>query len=243
MSHLEGQVAVITGGATGIGWAVAQAFLKEGARIALVGRSEDRLKEAAAKISHDRVLCCSCDVSEREAVNATIERILKEIGIVTVLVNNAGINTRKRSVAEVDPRDWDQTIGINLTGTFNCVRAVLPGMRERRFGLVINIASIAAKRALKLAGAAYSASKHGVLALTHNINEEEAEYGIRATAICPGEVDTPILDQRPHPVSKTHREGILKPEDIAAAALFVARLPHRACVPELIIKPLSQVYN
>lgn len=243
MAHLEGQVAVITGGATGIGWAVAQAFLKEGARIALVGRSKDSLEEAATKIPHDRVLCCRCDVSDREAVNTTFARIVKEIGMVSILINNAGINTGIRSVAEVDPRDWDQTIEINLTGAFNCIRAVLPGMRDRRFGLVINIASIAAKRALKLAGAAYSASKHGMLALTHNINEEEFEYGIRATAICPGEVDTPILDQRPQPVNKTHREQILKPEDIGAAALFVASLPHRACVPELIIKPLTQVYN
>jgi NAD(P)-dependent dehydrogenase (short-subunit alcohol dehydrogenase family) len=158
-------------------------------------------------------------------------------------VNNAGVNTNPRSVAEVDPADWDRTVASNLTGTFNFVRAVLPGMRERRDGLIINISSIAGLRASKLAGAAYSASKHGMVSLTHSINEEEKDYGIRACVICPGEVNTPIIDLRPEPVSPERRAEMLQPEDVSAAALFVASLPPRACVPELIIKPATQIYR
>ena len=97
--------------------------------------------------------------------------------------------------------------------------------------------------ASKLAGAAYSASKHGAVALTHSLNEEEVDNGIRACAICPGEVETPILELRVEKVSAERRATMLQPEDVAAAALFVARLPARACVPELIIKPTVQIFQ
>jgi len=92
-------------------------------------------------------------------------------------------------------------------------------------------------------GAAYSASKHGIVSLNHSINEEEMDYGVRACVICPGMVETPILDQRPEPVSQEHRARLLRPEDVAAAALFVASLPPRVCVPELVIKPVSQIFR
>lgn len=243
MSLLKEHIALVTGAGSGIGWAIAQAFVDGGARVALLGRRAEKLHSVASRLPDEQVLCYPCDVSDRAAVDAMIQQVTGRFGEVSLLVNNAGINTVRRSVAEVDPSDWDRTMAINLTGAFNCVRAVLAGMRKRGYGLIINMASIAAKRASQLSGAAYSASKHGMLALTHAINEEEAQYGIRATALCPGEVDTPILDCRPEPVSPDHRERILKPEDIAAAALFVASLPSRACVPELIIKPVIQVYR
>ena len=123
------------------------------------------------------------------------------------------------------------------------IRAVLPGMREKKDGVIITVSSIAGLRASKLAGAAYSASKHGVVALTHSINEEEVAHGIRACAICPGEVETPILEKRPEPVSAERRAAMLQPEELAQAALFVASLPPRACVPLLIIKPTTQLYQ
>ena len=123
------------------------------------------------------------------------------------------------------------------------MQALLPGMRKLRGGVILNISSIAGLRASKLAGSAYSAAKHGLMALTHVINEEEREHGIRACAICPGEVETPILDLRPEPVSSEHRARMLQPEDVAAAALFVAGLPARACVPELVIKPTWQIFS
>ena len=159
------------------------------------------------------------------------------------MVNNAGTNTNPRAVGAVDPEDWDHTIAINLTGVFNMVRAVLPGMRQKDDGVIITVSSIAGLRASKLAGAAYSASKHGAVALTHSINEEEVAHGIRACAICPGEVEQPLLEKRPEPVSAARRAAMLQPEELAQAALFVASLPPRACVPLLIIKPTTQLYQ
>jgi len=243
MDRFTDAVVIVTGAGTGIGQAVAADFVKAGARVAFVGRRLEKLQAAAANLPSEGVLCLSCDVSDRPAVMALVQQVIDKFGPVEVLVNNAGINTNPRSVAEVDPADWDRTVAINLTGAFNCVRAVLPGMRAQNGGTIINIASIAGLRASKLAGAAYSASKHAMVALNHSINEEEKEYGIRACAICPGEVETPILDRRPEPVSAERRAQMLQPEDVSAAALFAAGLPPRACVPEIIIKPIYQVFR
>ncbi len=243
MTDFKDEVVVVTGAGTGIGRAVAQAFAAAGARVALFGRREDKLQEAAEGLDAARVRLCACDVSDRAAIDHQMQRIEAEWGAVTILVSNAGINTNPRSVAEVDPEDWDRTVAINLTGVFNMARAVLPAMRARGGGLIITVASIAGLRASKLAGAAYSASKHGAVALTHSLNEEEVEFGIRACALCPGEVETPILEQRVEKVSVERRAAMLQPEDVAAAALFVAGLPVRVCVPELVIKPTVQIFQ
>ena len=243
MSQFTDKVIVVTGAGTGIGQAVVEKFSKAGARVALVGRRLEKLHETAEKLPASRTLCFSCDVSDRNTVNSTIQQITKHFGTINILVNNAGINTNPRSVAEVNPSDWDRTIDINLTGAFNTVRAVLPDMRKQKDGIIINISSIAGVRASKLAGAAYSASKFGMVALTHSINEEEMDYYIRASVICPGEVETPILDRRPEVVSAEHRARILQPSDVATAVLFITGLPSRVCVPELIMKPTSQVYQ
>ena len=243
MDKFAGKVVVVTGAGTGIGRAIAAGFVEQGGRVAFVARRLDKLEEAAAGLPGERVLCCPCDVSERESVNAVVAQVGERFGTTDILVNNAGTNSNPRAVAEVDPQDWDRTIAVNLTGAFNFVRAVLPAMRAKKDGIIINISSIAGVRAGKLGRAAYSASKHGMVALNHVINEEEVDYGIRACAICPGEVETPILELRPEPVGAEHRARILQPEDLAAAALFVASLPSRACVPELIIKPTTQIYQ
>lgn len=243
MRQLVDKVVVVTGAGTGIGAAIARGFAEAGARVAFVGRRPEPLAAVAAGLNAERVLLHSCDVSDRGAVETLASAIEAEWGAVDVLVNNAGINTNPRSVGEVAPEDWDQTIAINLTGMYNMVRAVLPGMRRQNDGLVIAVASIAGLRASKLAGAAYSASKHGAVALTNSINEEEVASGIRACAICPGEVETPILAQRPEPVSAQRRAAMLQPEELAQAALFVASLPARACVPLLVIKPTTQLFQ
>jgi NADP-dependent 3-hydroxy acid dehydrogenase YdfG len=243
MDLLKNKVAIVTGAGTGIGQAIAVEFVKVGAAVAFIGRRLDKLQEAVQTLPPERVLLLSVDVADRAAVNAAVGQVETHFGPVDILVNNAGTNTNPRSVGEVNPTDWDRTIAINLTGTFNCIRAVLPGMRARRDGLIINVSSIAGVRASQLAGAAYSASKHGMVALTHSLNAEEKDYGIRASVICPGEVNTPILDLRPEPVGPERRRQILQPEDLAAAALFIATLPPRACVPELIITPTTQNFR
>ncbi|MDA0839497.1 MAG: SDR family oxidoreductase [Planctomycetota bacterium] len=240
---LKNKTAIITGAGTGIGEAIVQLFVREGANVALVGRRAEKLEAASEGLPAEQVLCVPCDVADRDGVNAMAAKVIEHFGKVDILVNNAGMNTNPRSVGEVAPEDWDKTIQVNLTGVFNCVRAVLPGMREQRDGLIINVSSIAGVRSGKLGGAAYCASKFGVVALTTSINEEEVEYRIRATAICPGEVETPILEKRPEPVSAERRANMLQPIDVAEAALFVAKLPPRACVNELLIKPTTQHFN
>ena len=243
MRQFTDKVVVVTGAGTGIGTAIARGFAAAGARVAFVGRRPAPLAAAAAGLNTERILLHSCDVSSRDAVSDLVATVEATWGAVDVLINNAGINTNPRSVGEVAPEDWDQTIAINLTGVYNMVRAVLPGMRQQNDGLIITISSIAGLRASKLAGAAYSASKHGAVALTNSVNEEEVASGIRACAICPGEVETPILAQRPAPVSAQRRAAMLQPEELAQAALFVAALPPRACVPLLVIKPTVQVFQ
>ena len=173
MSILENQVAVVTGAGTGIGRAVAETFAREGAAVALLGRREEKLREVAVRLPGNRVLTCACDVSSRDQVDGVFARIRDRLGPVNLLVNNAGINTVVRSLARIDPSDWDLVVAVNLTGAFNCIRAVLPGMQELGGGVIINVSSIAGKRAAKVAGVAYVASKHGMVGLTHSTNLEE----------------------------------------------------------------------
>ena len=243
MSAFVDKVVVVTGAGTGIGEAVAREFVDAGARVVFVGRRTEKLVVAAAGLDAERVMLRSCDVADREAVDALAAEVAAEWGTVDILVNNAGTNSNPRAVGDVDPQDWDRTIAINLTGVYNMVRAVLPGMRAQRDGVVITVSSIAGLRASKLAGAAYSASKHGAVALTHSLNEEEVENGIRACAICPGEVETPLLEKRPEPVGAERRAAMLQPEELARTVLFVASLPPRACVPVLVIKPTAQIFQ
>ena len=243
MRDLDGTVAVVTGAGTGIGRAISHALVESGARVHMWGRRLEVLRDAARGLDSDRVCIAGCDVSDRAQVREASSRALGHWDGVDLLVNNAGINTNPRSIADVDPADWDRTVDINLTGVFNVTRSLLPALRAGGTGVVINVASIAGMRASKVAGAAYSATKHGVVALSKQLNEEEVENGLRACAICPGEVETPILDQRVEPVSAARRAAMLQPEDVAKAVCFVASLPPRACVPLLVIKPTVQSFS
>lgn len=145
-------------------------------------------------------------------------------------------------MAEMTPEQWDEMMAINATGAYNCLYAVLPQMRARRDGLIINISSISGKRALTLGGIAYCASKFAMSALGTAVSNEDARNGIRVTNIFPGEVNTPILEKRPAPVSEERKAAMLQPEDLGALAVAIACLPPRAHVPELIIKPIGQEY-
>jgi NADP-dependent 3-hydroxy acid dehydrogenase YdfG len=145
-------------------------------------------------------------------------------------------------MSNMTPPDWDRVLTINATGVYNAMYAVLPQMRERRDGLIVNISSISGKRAAAIGGVAYNASKFAVAALSTSIANEEASNNIRVTTIFPGEVDTPILEHRPQPVSAERRAKMLLPEDVADLVVALARLPARAHVPEVIIKPTSQEY-
>jgi NAD(P)-dependent dehydrogenase (short-subunit alcohol dehydrogenase family) len=241
--RLANRTAVVTGGGSGIGAAIAYAFAAEGAQVLIAGRGEARLRDAAAKSTGPHPLrTCVADVASRADIERLFEVANRELGRVDILVNSAGINVPRRALADLSPEDWQKIIDVNATGTFLCFRAVLPQMRERRDGLIINISSVAGIRASILGGAAYTASKFAASGFGLLAGLEEKDHGIRVTNIYPGEVETPILDQRPVPVTAEHRARILQPEDVAAAALLVATLPPRAHIPELTIKPTTQAF-
>ena len=241
---LIGKTALITGGGTGIGAAIALAFAGAGCRVAISGRREEKLDQIELSFSGEPpVLTHPVDVADRDSVATLFEWASGALGEIDILINSAGVNVKNRSMGDVSPEDWDHLLDVNVTGAYNCMRAVLPGMRERHDGLIVNISSLAGIRASLLGGVGYTASKFGMSALGLTVALEEKDHGIRVTNIYPGEVETPILDHRPAPVSVEHRARILQPEDVAAAVLMVANLPPRAHVPELTIKPTTQAFQ
>jgi NAD(P)-dependent dehydrogenase (short-subunit alcohol dehydrogenase family) len=261
--QLEGRTALITGGGSGIGLAVAQRFVREGCRVVIAGRSPDKLEAAVASLKSEwvqdgeggsalpvrhaaewegAISSFPCDVSDPAQVRNLVGAANQRLGRIDILVNNAGLNIKQRTVRELNPESWQLLVDANLNGAFYCIHAVLPQMIERGDGLIINISSTAGKRATPLGGAAYSAAKFGMSALSHCLGIEERDHGIRCTVIYPGEVDTPIMTMRPQPVTAEQRSRMLRPDDVASAAVFVAALPPHVNVPELIIKPTSQGY-
>lgn len=240
---LAGKTVLITGGGSGIGAACAVALAKEGAKVGITGRREERLKEAAGRFTGEPAIqYFVSDVGDRESVAKLFDWAAKSLGQIDILINSAGVNTAKRTFAELSPADWDKLMRINATGAYNTMYAVMPQMRERKDGLIINVASIAGLRAGHLGGVAYNASKFAMRGLGMTVNNEFCDENIRVTTIHPGEVDTPILEDRPTPVTDEHRARILKAEDVAEAVVMVAKLPPRANVTELTIKPTSQQF-
>jgi len=240
---LSEKAVLVAGGGSGIGEACALAFAQAGCRVAIAGRDEGKLKNVAANGNGSHpIRFRSADVSDREQAFALIDWATRTLGQIDILVNCAGINIVNRTMAKIDPADWDQLLKVNTTGAFNTMYATLPQMRERKDGLIINISSVAGLRANPLGGVAYNASKFAMTALGTSVGVEERNNGIRVTNVYPGEVETPILDKRPVPVSAEHRARILQPEDLAGMILAVAELPSRAHVPDLVIKPTTQDY-
>jgi NADP-dependent 3-hydroxy acid dehydrogenase YdfG len=241
MSNLTNKVVLITGGGSGIGLAVARSLLAEGARVAIAGRDEAKLRRAADDLKGgDRLITHAADVSAPDQVHALIAAVTKRLGPIDILVNNAGTNIKARTFKELTPETWKLLMGANMDGAFYCMREVVPQMAARGGGLIINVNSIAGVRASPLGGPAYSAAKFGLHSLSLCIGAEVKTDGIRICGVYPGEVNTPILDARPKPLDAAHRQSILQPEDVAAAVLFIARLPAHVVVPELVITPLSQ---
>jgi NADP-dependent 3-hydroxy acid dehydrogenase YdfG len=243
VGKLDDKRVLVTGGGSGIGLAAARLFLQEGARVAITGRNNGKLKAAAESLrGGDRLLTHTADVGDAGQVQGLVQSLTERWGGIDILVNNAGTNLKERTFRQLTPEAWQRLMRANLDGAFYCIHAVLPQMLQRKDGVIINVGSIAGKRASPLGGAAYVASKFGMNGLGLCLAAEEKDSGVRVSNIHPGEVDTPILEVRPQPVTAEQREKILKPEDVAAAILFVATLPPRVSVPELVIKPTAQMY-
>ncbi|MFO0798376.1 MAG: SDR family oxidoreductase [Gemmataceae bacterium] len=243
MGRLAGKVAVVTGGGSGVGKATALLFLKEGAKVVIAGRDAAKLAAVAAEANAgDALRTVPADVSKAADCANLIAAATAAFGRVDVLVNNAGTNIKDRTIRELTPESWEMMIGANLHGAFYCTKAVLDQMFARKDGVIVNVVSVAGKRANPLGGAAYVAGKFGMGGFGMVLSNEEKDSGVRVSNVYPGEIDTPILAARPRPVTEEQRALILKPEDVADAVLFVATLPPRVSVPELVIKPTAQMY-
>ena len=240
---LKGKTVLVTGGGSGIGLGIGLALAEEGCRVALSGRTEGKLRDGAALFKgQPAILTRVCDVADRADVERMFDWVDEQLGGLDILVNSAGINIPNRQIDQLTPVDWDRLIAINATGAFNCVFSALPQMRKRGGGLIVNISSIAGKRAMKLGGSGYCAAKFAMSAMGTTIGLEERKNGIHVTNVYPGEVNTPILADRPTPVPPEKLVQMLMPEDIASLVVTIAKLPHRALVPELVITPLYQEY-
>lgn len=232
-------VALITGAGSGVGRACAVRLAKAGWSLALVGRRAEALRETAAIAgAADRALIVPCDIADPAAVMKMAADVLAHFGGgVDALVHAAGTNIPKRSWDVLTIDDYRQVIDTNLNGAFYCVRAMLPAMRKRGGGTIVLVVSDAGIIANAKAGAAYVASKFAERGLAQSINAEERGNGIRCCSICPGDIDTPILEKRPTPPPAEARAKMLQPDDVAECVMLAINLPSRAVVEELVIRP------
>ena len=232
---LRHQVAVIVGASSGIGRETALAFAGAGAAIVLAARSQDRLHALVEEIGSDSMVC-PMDVEDTMSIRRSIERTVERFGRIDVLVYATGTNIPDRTLDELTPENWDMMLATNLNGAFHCTQAVLPTMRGQGGGLIVYISSVAVQLP-DASGVSYQAAKHGLVGLAHGTFKEEQDSGIRTTVIFPGLTDTPLVLKRPTATPPEVIAHALQPEDVAEACLFVASLPARARVPELMLMP------
>lgn len=229
--------ALVTGATEGIGRATALALGRAGYRVGLCARTTGRLDALATELRAAGIVAAAAaaDVGDPDQVAAAVRRTTDELGDIDVLVNNAGVLIA-RPVEELTLEDWDGTMRTNLRGLFLATRAVLPGMRRRRRGTIVNVASLAGRNGFA-GGTAYAASKHGVLGFSRSLMLEVRKDGVRVIAVCPGSVDTGML--RDQPMLTSDPEKILRPEDVADTIVHALGLPERAMVSELDIRPTN----
>ena len=238
MTDLNGQIAWVTGAGTGIGEAGALALAREGMTVVLTGRRQEPLAAVAARIAADGGTATveTADVADAASVRRVADAVGEKFGRLDVLVNNAGLNIPERSWKRLKPEGIEALIGANLTGAFYVVQAALPLMRPRG-GVMIHTSSWAGRFIGPVSGPAYMAAKHGVVAMSHSINLEEGRHGIRSSVLCPGEVATPILQNRSPPETPEAMARMLQPDDMGNLIAYIARQPAHVCINEVVISP------
>jgi serine 3-dehydrogenase (NADP+) len=238
---ISGRVVLILGASSGIGRAAAVLFAREGAHVVAVARRENRLQSLKEQLAreHCDITVRSADVTSPKDMQQVAQETLDRFRNIDILLYASGTNTPDRSMERLGPAIWDSLVGANLNGAFYATHAVLPAMRTARSGLLIYISSMGGVMP-DLSGAAYQASKRGVLGLAHAIRMEEKLNGIRTSVVCPGLVNTELVEQRPVKVSPEVLAQALQPEDVAETILYIAKLPARAAIPEVHMVPASQ---
>lgn len=243
MGALGNKTIIVTGASSGFGEAIAIACCRAGANVSLVARRRELLEtvaETARSLNRSgsgQALVCPADVSDDDQIHAVVERTRATFGPVDVLVNNAGYNVTERSIADTSAEQWRDLLAVNLTSAFVFTKAVLPEMKERGDGLIINLASRAAMYPSLLAGVGYSSSKIGMEALNIVTNEEGNPQGVRACLFNPGAGNTPIMERRPVVPGPEQKARMIQSEDIAAAVVFLASLPPRVHIDVLSMMP------
>ncbi|MBI1925341.1 SDR family oxidoreductase [Candidatus Poribacteria bacterium] len=232
---LKDRVAIVVGSSSGMGKATAIAFAGAGAKVVLAARRAEQLHALAAEIG-ENARPCPTDVQDATAVEQLINTTLDRFGRIDILVYVTGTNIPERSLNVLSNETWDMMIRTNLTGAFYCTKAVLPTMRRQKAGLIIYVSS-AAVQLPDTSGVSYQATKHGMVGLAYGTRKEEKDNGIRTSVIFPGLTDTPLVLKRPVPTPPEVVAKALQPQDVADACLFVASLPARAYVPELVLLP------
>jgi NADP-dependent 3-hydroxy acid dehydrogenase YdfG len=236
---INNHVVLIVGASSGVGRASAGLFAREGARVVAVARREARLralKEELAKEGLDIIVQCA-DACSTTQMDQVVQSSLDRFGKIDIVVYGAGTNTPARALERLEPAVWKSMIETNLNGAFYVTHAVLPSMRAVRCGHLIYLSSIAAILP-DLSGAAYQASKRGIFGLSHAIRLEEQQYGIRSSVICPGLINTELVEQRPVKLDPEVLAKALRPEDVAEMIVYLAKMSPRMVVPEIHLLPL-----
>ena len=235
---MQNQVVLVVGASSGIGRETAVLFAREGARVMASARREDRLRQLQTAMHDEGFLIeiLPADASNAGDMETLAKQTRERLGDIDILVYASGTNTPDRALKRLTPPVWDKLIAVNLNGAYYATQAVLPSMRDRKAGHLIYISSISGI-VPDVSGAAYQAAKRGMLGLAHAIRVEEKENGIRTCVICPGLVDTEILELRPVKPSAETLAKALQPGDIAQAVLWAAKLPPRVVAPEMQVLP------
>ena len=239
MRELKGKTAWVTGAGTGIGAAAALGLAKAGCQVVLTGRRAAPLEEVADGITAagGKAVVKAADLTLWESVERVAREIQATFGRIDILFNNAGVNVPDRSWARLGPDTINTLIQGNLTSAAYCSHAVLPVMRAQGDGQIIHTSSMAGRIIAPISGPIYTAAKHGLVALSHTLNLEEGENGIRSSVVCPGAVATPIMEKRDPPEPPEELARMVQPEDLAEVIVFLASQPPHVCINEILVTP------